>query len=745
MDLAIEANRNSALFNTMQDVLDVYNPLLHKARPTIVNQTKHRIRIQPTRWANTMSSWNGQNTVRFDLARIGALTDVSLKCAFRLPGDAPTASQRLATGDRGFASATATTGSLNNTVVSPTGVDTDVNLARGRLDRVYADRLLGFNMIKSYTISSKSRRLFTASGEYLLVRFSQMDEDMKKSILDAVTPVDIMSPDPDAMFYAPGITYTMNIPLFTFFNEHITSALDVNFSEEVHIDIELKPPSSLFYYGQLGDMTQRNTAAQAYVGFSGGQANLQSYLTNPNPLGAGAGSVAWDQAAYRPGLIANTTVTYSSGTVATVTTTTPHGLSSGDIITTAGFTASGYNGSGKAVTVTSPTVFTYLATTGSVNPTVQGTVTCTTSVSRFIGSVDRGFGDSEIALMQTILARHIQGVGGGLDAWGLAYGSKLGLVTSGPTFKFDDVSANGESINIQFEALADYIVQDTDAYRALRAQMFPEGSGLTTITYDTSQETFHDVMSGSSVNLLDARSGGTFVDPGTSATGISIGDATRFIDLPIRTNTLAMATHFMVRKQSDLGGSGNSVASNAVTPYVLNGSKATASRNVLGAHQIHTRCLPVHYFQVLGAGRVIYESDGKSQLNLSQSGMYNGTGLEWGSNVSSVGQRNHDSNNLSSINARPFNIYSIPWGLQASRLENTGCLSFQNINNPQLRIYFKPETWAEYSPVANSAAVPKSDAQFAAEMGLRVDIIHEHFNVITINSGNGEITSGLNQ
>ena len=90
MDLAIEANRNSALFNTMQDVLDVYNPLLHKARPTIVNQTKHRIRVKPTRWANTMSDWNGTQSVRFDLPRIGSLVDFSLKCAFKIPGDAPT-------------------------------------------------------------------------------------------------------------------------------------------------------------------------------------------------------------------------------------------------------------------------------------------------------------------------------------------------------------------------------------------------------------------------------------------------------------------------------------------------------------------------------------------------------------------------------------------------------------------------------------------------------------------------------
>ena len=85
MDLAIEANRNSALFNTMQQVLDVYNPLLHKARPTVVNQVKHRIRVQPTRWANTLSQWSGTNSVRFDLPRIGSLVDFRIAPSILVP------------------------------------------------------------------------------------------------------------------------------------------------------------------------------------------------------------------------------------------------------------------------------------------------------------------------------------------------------------------------------------------------------------------------------------------------------------------------------------------------------------------------------------------------------------------------------------------------------------------------------------------------------------------------------------
>lgn len=94
------------------------------------------------------------------------------------------------------------------------------------------------------------------------------------------------------------------------------------------------------------------------------------------------------------------------------------------------------------------------------------------------------------------------------------------------------------------------------------------------------------------------------------------------------------------------------------------------------------------------------------------------------------------------LSGRPFNIYSINFGLQASRLENTGCLSYQNLNNPTLRIYFKPDTWAEHQAQQNST---DSEAKQAAALGVQVDVLHEFFNVVTVNSGNGEITSGLNQ
>ena len=267
--------------------------------------------------------------------------------------------------------------------------------------------------------------------------------------------------------------------------------------------------------------------------------------------------------------------------------------------------------------------------------------------------------------------------------------------------------------------------------------------------YDTSQEVFSNLFSSAtgSVSLLDKRSGGGFTDPGQSESGLSIGTTTRFVDLQLKTNHLVFATHFMVRKHSDMGGDGNAIPGGVLTvgDIPLTGFKATG--NVVGAHRIYTRALPVHYFQLLSAGRVLYESDGDTQLNLTQSGFYNGTGLDSGLAASQgLSNRNSSANDPTRTSGKPFNVYTINFGLQASRLENTGSLSYQNLNNPTLRIYFKPDAWSEFSPVAHEAGTNlNSDAVTASNLGVQVDVIHEFYNVVTINSGNGEITSGLNQ
>ena len=148
----------------------------------------------------------------------------------------------------------------------------------------------------------------------------------------------------------------------------------------------------------------------------------------------------------------------------------------------------------------------------------------------------------------------------------------------------------------------------------------------------------------------------------------------------------------------------------------------------------------------MSAGRVLYESDGDSQLNLTQSGFYNGTGLDSSLSPTNGEMRQTAAVDQFNTSGKPFNIYSINYGLQASRLENTGSLSLQNLNNPVLRIYFKPDTWAEFNSQTHAGGPnTDSDALTAAKLGVQVDVIHEFYNVVTINSGNGEITSGLNQ
>lgn len=707
MDLSIEANRNSALFNTMQDVLDVYNPLLHKARPTVVNQTKQRIRTPAQTWANNLDRWNGSRTARFNMPRIGSLVDATVKVAFSIPGSEPSAQQRAVYGDRGYAFPALTTGTLINTADAN-------NTARGRLDRIYADRLLGLNMIKSYVVSSKSREIFRATGEYLLARFSQMDDTMKEAVMRSTTPVDLLSANADDAFYSPYTTYQMAIPLFMFFNEHISNAIDVNFSEEVHIDIEFRAPSELFYYGNLGDLVQLDDIASEAPETGGGK--FQQSVS-----GNAAGFLTWDQS----------TTLGSSNTVDS--TNIAHGTTTPVTSRTATRLAGAITGTGGANGFGTVNMGYNLEDDDTMNGNIEYNISSAVADAQF---------------------KHIQGVGSPFDAPAQRpvttttlkvgagdYYKEAGYVHSSTTFAYPDVDNMGGSVSIQVELNCDYIIQDTDAYRALRAETFPAGTGFTSIVFNTSQETFSNLMASANLsqNLLDYRSGGTMLDPSQSSSGIIIGDSTRFVDLQLRDNHLTFATHFMVRKHSDMGGDGTTAASKTVPTY-----GKTVGTKTLGAHRIRTRCMPVHYFQVLAAGRVIYESDGKTQLALTQSAMYNGTGKDWGTQGFTPGNPGAPSPiDNKNIVGRPFSVYTINWGLSASRLENTGCISFQNLNNPTLRIYFKSDTWGEHQTELDANLT--SEARHAASRGVQVDVIHEHFNVITVNSGNGEITSGMNQ
>lgn len=713
MSFQIEANRNSALFQTMQQVLEVYNPLVNLARPTVVNCAKQNFTVQPIRWGQTLSDWNGRQVLNFSIPRIGPLIDFNLNCVFKIPGVSPTNDDTIATmGFKGYAKTTLTTGGLDNT-------DTVTNTARGRLNRVYADDLLGLNMISEYTINSKSRQLFHGTREYLLVRYNRLDEQRKKIIRAATTPRScVYFSSMEDTYYSPGVTYSMDIPLWMMFNEAISSALDVDFAEEVTISVTLCPPSELFYYGNIGDLR-----------FNGSNAKVFPQYTDAAGVGQ-LGLVPWDQS----------TTIGSAGTLRGGNSKTLVSISAQQL--NAGVTNSAYNGALSFGTASMGT------TTGVADD-----------------SFDSGVSLGVYDLMLQGALGHIRGTNAPMAVWNEfdvnpsttpwsvsthtsftgAYHT-YGWTTSGPTFAYPDVDNNGDSIRFQAVGNALYLTQDTDAARALRAQQFPENSGLTTIVYNTGQEHFANLMTGTRTNpsttILSKAGGGSIEDPRQSAAGIIKG-STVYVDLILRGSQLISALSFMVRKNSDLGGDHNSNASKT-SPII--GRGVLAANKKVGAHRIYTRCLPIHYFEILVAGSCIYGAPAENHLALNQSAMYNGNGSF--TNASGQAMMVNLARSSTKIEqdtdaARPFNIYTINFGLLPSLLQNSGCLSLQNLNQPTLRLYLRPDDYAEFDRAKNAEEV--SDAMVAAALGIDVQVIYEHFNVLTINSGNGEITTGMNQ
>lgn len=694
MDLIIEANRNSALFTTMQEVLDVVNPLLSKSRPTVVNEAKHRYNIKPNGWGNTLQQWSQQRTVRFDIPRVASMYDASIKAAIQFPGVAPTATQRRQWGNRGYAKPTLTTGGLNN---SRGTTDT----AGGRLDRIYADRLLGFNMIREYTLLSKGRRLFTADSRYMMIRFNQLSDEAKQSFMKATTPVDIHHPDKEQTFYSPGLTYQIRIPLWFFFNEHISYALDVNFCEEVYIELQLRAPSELFFYGNLGNYLEGDLALAAF---------------NMSPPVPGFASQFFSY------------TTAELWTDITVSTLTAANANSTPVTWDYSYPV---HGGGAGVGDNDYAAYPTLVSPGGMAHAFQQ-VTATTATA---------LGADDIDLLTTVQMDHIRGMSAPYYQWGDRYSEGIANLVSGTTFRFPDIDNNGDSINVMFEGVIDYLVQDTDAARQLRKQEFPPETGLTNIVFNTSVETYGDLMASnsSSNNLLSVRSGGEFVDPDESGSGITMGDSTRSVRLELRTNNLVSQTHFMVRKESDFGGSGTA---NAMNKSNLNYGTFNLDKQI-GASRFYTRCLPIHYFTIKSAGVIIYQSDADTHGLITQAKLMKGYSTSSVPGVQQNSRQNSALNGIADGGTMPMNIYTIPWGLVISRLESSGALSFQNLNNPVLEIYFKPDNWAEHLSKQDSNG--HSEAKHAAAMGVRVDVVHEFFQVNTINSGNGEITTGLNQ
>ena len=763
MNLVCEANRNSALFSTMQNVLEVVNPLVTKERPTVVNESKEKIQVQPSNWGNTWSKWNGAQTLTFDIPRMGPMTNFNVSVAFKLPGKVEDTSDLSrdfsAAMFMGMADPELKTGGLDNT-------NTTANTARGRLDRVYSDELIGFNMIESYRVLSKTKEIFSAPGEYLLLRYNQLPTDVKEAIFKAITPVR-HDRGPEEGYYGPGLTYIVRIPLWFFFNEHISHAIDVNFTEAVRIEIRLRSPSELFWYGNLGcgqflsrDIVEDDStiwhlqflASATSRGFitwdqsttTGSKATIQGsdYFYMTTPVFVGDTQLDYEVATTAGRLKGVTRFgTVNVGMLPTNKTATADDK----------FTSSIYQDDynyminkawGHTIGICGPLA----------SPQVmEGNPSVADSLSTFTDNSENYYGSYVAGSLRYYAppstdANYIH------PPWQPPKGN-VGYTTSGPTFAFPAVDNRGQSPEVVAMGYAYFLIQDTDAARALRAQQFPEGSGFTSLPYNVSHEVFKDVFKVSigqskTESLISRKSGGNFKDGQYSNAGVSSLEPTSFVDCPLRDNHLVTTTSFMVRKHSDLGGDGNPTASKDAP---LIGRDILSTNKKVGAYQIYTRCLPVQHFQIRAAGRVIYESDGDSHLLLDQSVMYPGTrkqaeehGEKFSFNtIVDSGRPLSVFGYVDELSDKPFFIYTINWGLLASRLQHTGALSLQNLNQPTLRIYFRADSWAEYCTDLNSEGI--SEAMVAASRGVRVDVLHEHYNVLTINSGNGEITTGLNQ
>lgn len=116
---------------------------------------------------------------------------------------------------------------------------------------------------------------------------------------------------------------------------------------------------------QTGDLLQNRNSSNTVLG--GANALAQTFTGSTAPITVGTG-----------GAVSGT----SSGTTATLTTASAHGLAVGDLVTIAGMTPSGYNGTYLVGTVPTTTSFT-VTTSGSNlgNSTVSGTVSAPAQAS----------------------------------------------------------------------------------------------------------------------------------------------------------------------------------------------------------------------------------------------------------------------------------------------------------------------------------------------------------------------------
>ena len=195
---------------------------------------------------------------------------------------------------------------------------------------------------------------------------------------------------------------------------------------------------------QLEDTIEiQNSAGTSIGGFSGVG---QVFTGSTNPITTSTGGA--------------TTATSGTGTVATITTTSAHSLATGDRVTVAGVTPTGYNGTFIVTGTPTTTTFTYAnTTTGS--QTVAGTVrvdaqaSITSRSAATVGLLVRAAASQssnpfEVQNSSGTVIANITSAGG-VRATGTLQGSTISAVTDGSTIA--TLSASG---NVQFRGAASY-------------------------------------------------------------------------------------------------------------------------------------------------------------------------------------------------------------------------------------------------------------------------------------------------
>jgi hypothetical protein len=273
---------------------------------------------------------------------------------------------------------------------------------------------------------------------------------------------------------------------------------------------------------QLEDTIEiQNSAGTVLGGFS---ANAQTYSGSTAPLNSSTGGA--------------TTTASGTGTVATITTTSAHGLAVGDRVTVAGITPTGYNGTFIVTATPSTTQLSYSnTTTGS--QTVAGTVrvdaqaSITSRSAATIGLLVRAAASQasnpfEVQNSSGSVIANITSAGG-VRATGTLQGSTLSAVADGST-----IAVMSAGKNVQFGGGSTSIGGGSGVIGITNATTVPSsspsGGG---ILYVDSGALKYRGTSGSAATIVNAdgtsSGGGTFTG-GTLTSGLVLATGTTSLE-----------------------------------------------------------------------------------------------------------------------------------------------------------------------------------------------------------------------